>query len=47
VTFASFGREVREIQVRFVAGLYDGAIGEVNLNAGVDGRGINTGCIGL
>jgi hypothetical protein len=47
VAIASFGREVREIQIRFVAGFHDGSIWKVNLNARVDGRGINTGCIGF
>ncbi len=47
MTVASFGGEVGEIQVGRVAGFDDGAIGEVNLNSGVGGRGINTGCIGL
>ena len=47
MTFASLGRKIRQIQVRFVAGLDDGAIWKVDLNAGVDGRGINTRCIGF
>jgi hypothetical protein len=47
MTVASFGGEVGEIQVGSVAGFDDGAIGEVNLNSWVGGRGINTGCIGL
>jgi hypothetical protein len=47
MTFTSFGREIREVQVCGVAGLHDGAVWQVNLNSGGDGRGINTGCIGL
>jgi hypothetical protein len=47
VTIISFSREAQEIQVHCVAGLHDGAIGKVNLNARVDRREINTVCIGI
>jgi hypothetical protein len=43
VTIISFSREAQEIQVHCVAGLHDGAIGKVNLNARVDRREIIQG----